>query len=97
VAVGKASEEASINCFTHMLIGKLQVAKEGVMAKDRATQSAAGTTTKAKKKASHKGVAKVTDLTSGSHETWICPRSSATTAMRWVIMQRIVQSLTSGR
>jgi hypothetical protein len=80
-----------------VLIEKLQAAKEGMMVKDLATQSAAETTTKAKEKARHKGVAKVTDLMSGSHGTWICPRSSATTAIRWVIMQRIVRSLTSGR
>src|SRR3954466_7935394 len=98
VAVGKAKEEVATNSCTRAQIGRPQVAKEGVtVVKAQATRSAADQPEKAKEKESHKVVVRRTDLKSGSHGTWICPRSSAITATRWVTLRRIVQSLTSGR
>ena len=88
MAIGKAKEEVVTNSCTRAQIERPQVAKEGAtLAKAQATQSAADKPEKAKEKASHKVVVRRTDLKSGSHGTWICPRSSAITAMRWVTLQ----------
>src|SRR3954466_3546210 len=97
-AVGKAREEVEINSCTRAHIGRPQVEKEdATTAKVQVTRSATDTSEKAKEEASHKVVERPTDLTSRSHETLICRRSSATTAMRWVTLRGIVQSLTNVR
>src|SRR4051812_253662 len=97
-AVGKATEEAEINSYTHAESGRPQVATgDATIAKVQVTRRATDTSEKAKEKAGHKVVERPADLTSRSHGTLICRRSSATTAMRWVTLQGIVRSLTSVR
>ena len=77
VAVRKAKGEVVTNSCTRAQIGIPQVAKGGAtLAKAQATRSAADKPKKAKEYASHKVVVRRTDLKSGSHGTWICPRSS---------------------
>src|SRR3954471_24708191 len=96
--VEKAREEVKINSCTCAQIGRPQVAKENATtAKVQVTRSATDTSEKAKEEASHKVVERSTDLTSRSHGTLICRRSSATTAMRWVTLRGIFRSLTSVR
>src|SRR4051812_1804784 len=96
--VEKAREEVKINSCTCAQIGRAQVAKEdATTAKVQVTRSATDTSVKAKEEANHKVVEGPTNLTSRSHETLICRRSSATTAMRWVTLRGIVRSLTSVR